>query len=365
MTAGRRFRGKARALARAESLSFTEVMASLVSSGLTVQGALEVFASVSTGKRPLSLARSVLASVRSGTSFHDAMRPFARGFPPLYLPLVRIGEKTGSVAEILRALSAYIRAVDSAREKAKSALAYPLFVLAVAAFGSLAIAVYVEPLMGELLAPLGAGVTEATGGAFLTPATHGATGASLPSAAWSRALLLLVPAAAGFAAFRRGIGRFRAAIDRTLLRLPVIGCFIARFETLSFSFAMELLLKGGYTLADAMREAVCCARNAEFSRALETALDKVERGETLSRAFLASRDIPPYVGMWVGVAERTGGVESAFSQIRAHFQSRLEVEAGKLVGIVEPLAILVVGIIVLFAVLRFVVPILTMYGRAL
>lgn len=154
-------------------------------------------------------------------------------------------------------------------------------------------------------------------------------------------------------------------IDSLVLRLPGIGLVITHFETLNFAFAMEMLVSSGFPLPEALREAAGCVGNRAFRKALLRILAKLETGERLSESFLREKVVPHQVGMWLAVAEETGSVPMAFSQIRSFFQAGLEDATGRIVATIEPAAILIVGIIVMALLLRFVVPVFGMYGKVL
>ncbi len=132
-------------------LSFTEIMAALIRSGLSVQHALEVFQGLANGHASACFAKSVLDAIHSGDSFHAALRRYDSVFSPLYLSMIRIGEKTGSVDGVLKILVDYLRLLQSVRGKIRNALIYPIFVLVLAVAGSFAITFFVAPRMAEIL----------------------------------------------------------------------------------------------------------------------------------------------------------------------------------------------------------------------
>ncbi len=338
-------------------LSFTEIMATLIRSGLSVQQALFVFQGLAPRPAVAHLAASALDAIRSGDSLHTALGRYESVFSPLYLSMIRIGEKTGSVDGVLKILSDYLRLLQSVRGKIRNALIYPALVLVLAVAGSLAIALFVAPRMAEILSVFQSDASVSRGGEAF-PALSALRGLLL-------AFLVVVVTGVMLVPSRRLFPSVADILDALVLRLPGAGLVLTNFETLNFAFAMEMLVSSGFSLPEALRESAVCVGNRSYRKALLRILTGLEAGERLSESFFRERIVPRQVGMWLAVAEETGSVPVAFSQIRSFFQSGLEDATGRIVATIEPAAILVVGLIVLILILQFVVPVFGMYGKVL
>jgi type IV pilus assembly protein PilC len=136
-------------------------------------------------------------------------------------------------------------------------------------------------------------------------------------------------------------------------------------ETLNFSFAMEMLTGAGITAGNALKEGAAVVRNRAYQSAVVAVYESLLKGETLSAAFLAHAEFPPYIGTWITVGERTGDVGAVFAQIRAFFQQDAEYLAEKLVVVIEPAVTVAVGLIILALVVQFVLPVFSLYGTVL
>lgn len=288
-----------------------------------------------------------------GVPFHEALKKYP--FPPLYQSMVRLGEKTGSAAAALSRMSRYLQAEKKIRGKLTNALWYPLFILASALAGCLGIMFYVMPRMTELFSAFNPG-----GG---MPVEIGGIYASLRI---SLGLLLAAAAAVpGFMLLRRKNRNFALAADRIFLGLPFIGSLAGSIQTLHLSFAVEMLTGAGITLGSALRESAAAAGNLAFRAAILEVYEELLRGGKLSRAFSSNPIFPAYIGTWIGVGERTGSVESVFTQIREYFQQRVDHSAESLTALIEPVLTLAAGLIVLVLIIQFVLPLFSLYGRAL
>ncbi|MDR2184322.1 MAG: type II secretion system F family protein [Treponema sp.] len=344
--------GKLPSFNRDTLLEFTEILCALLKAGLTLQDALELCGSVSS--RTADLSRGLRRELLRGVPFHEALKQYP-SFPPLYQSLVRLGERTGSAAAALFRMGRYLRAEKKIRGKLMNALWYPLFILVSALAGCLGILFYVMPRMTELFSAFnpGGGMPVEIGGIYT-------------SIKISLSLLLTAAAAVpGFMLLRRKNRTFALAADRAALRLPLIGSLAGSIQTLHLSFAVEMLTSAGITLGSALKESASTAGNLAFRAAILEVHEELLRGGKLSRAFSANPIFPKYIGTWIGVGERTGSVEPVFTQIREYFQQRVDHGSERLAALIEPVLTLAAGLIVLFLIVQFVLPLFSLYGRAL
>lgn len=338
---------------------FTDGIALMIRAGLSVRDALDVAKSVfpESGRRrgePRRLIDYLHRQLDAGAALSEALDRLGDSFPPVYLGLVRIGERVGTLEAVLSRLAAYLQDQKRMRDKIMGALAYPLLVLAVALVGTILVPVVVVPKAGELFNEVGAGLPQNLQGIVESAATALTTAVALLAA------LIGLLIAAGV--IRRRGGRGRVALDRILLRLPGLGSFFAMRETANLTFALETLAESGVPVEEALREASLTVDNHAYREALEASASEVIRGALLSRALLARPVLPERLGRWVAIGERTGHVESVFKQLRLFYQADFEKWSMRVMNMVEPALIVAVGIVLLFLVLTFVVPLFSLYG---
>ena len=343
--------------ADAAIFEFTEMMTLLVESGLSLKDGLELCASVGSAGSMRELAEDLLAAVSKGSSFSAALdrSPFA--FPPIYRGMMGVGDRIGSVERIFPRLTGYLRDRKALREKIAGALSYPLLVLAVSVSGAAGIAFLLLPRMETMFESFG-------GDAVLSIKSNmRAMRWALSSIAAGIGLSSAAAIAAAIA--RRRSGTARGTVDRALLRAPLLGPFISSMETLNFAFAMETLSSAGVPVEAAIEEASAVVGNLAYRTALLAVRSEVVKGRPLSAAFADRREVPPYVGRWLAVGERSGQTEKVFAQIRSYFQRDVERRTGRVMALAEPVLIVAVGALVIALVLGFVVPLFSMYGSIL
>lgn len=339
-----------------EIIVFTEIMSMLVNSGLSVQHALLLVGQISDKQALKQLSKTLLQSINSGCSLSKAISLYDRVFSPLYISLVTIGDKIGKIDVIMDTLAKYLLLIKSIKGKIRNALIYPVIVLFLAVLGSIGISVYVVPKMVEVLSVFDSNVT----GAMNPGANTGLSALNVLVGFFSICLVCILIRYARLKSITIGV-----YIDLVMLKCPGIGKLVSQYETLNFAFAMEMLISSGFSVQESLGEAKKCVRNMAYRKSLENILANLEQGRKLSDCFLASEHIPGYLATWVAVAEETGTIHTVFSQIRNYYQAGMEDSTGKIVATIEPVAILVVGLIVLMLVVQFVLPVFSMYGRVL
>jgi len=339
---------------KAVILEFTDIMANLLQAGLTLQGALELCKSISANTKTSILSQTILNGLNRGMPFYEVLKIYTSSFSPLYRSLIRLGEKTGSVGAVFSRMSSYLRAEKKIRGKLGNIIWYPLLILGIVVIGCLGIIFYIMPRMTGIFSAFNNNITETN---ITLDNIHRSLWVSLGI------IIILVIMALSIFVFRRMSKSFAFFIDSAIISLPLIGSFIKSLQTLDFSFAMEMLTGSGITINNALKESTAVVTNQAFSNAILEVYEKILRGEKLSSSFLDNNAFPEYIGTWIAVGEKTGAVEPVFSQIRTFFQTDVEHDSERLMGMIEPALTLFIGIIVLILIIQFVLPVFSLYGR--
>ena len=336
-------------------LEFTEIMTSLLKSGLTVQDAIALCASIAAEPKTSWLCKSLLGALQSGLPLHEAFKMHSPSFSSLYQSLIRLGEQTGSVAAVFQRMSVYLRNEKKIRGKIGNVIWYPLMVLCAAIIGSTAIIAFIMPRMVEVHSAFRAGENQETTLEL----------ASVYHSVWSTTVIfvIFVIIIIGSILLRKYSSRFAYLSDYMFLKLPMFGVYIKAIQTMDFSFAMEMLTGAGINIHTALKETAAVVRNRAYARALAEVHSMLLKGEQLSGVFSLYNEFPSYISTWIAVGERTGAVGPIFTQIRQYFQEDVERMSEKLMNLLEPCLILAVGIIVLIMIMQFILPLFSLYGR--
>lgn len=334
-------------------LEFTQSMAVLMRSGVSVRDALEISEGMFSSGPIRLFSFGVREALARGQSFADAAAAGSDSLPSLYRSMIRIGERVGSLGSVFDRLGRYLADTKRLRDRIIGALIYPSMVLVTSLVGAAALMIFVVPRLAAIFAELGSELPPSyTVGKALTVGIVAALAAGVLGG--------LAVALSVRQARRRGVTR--PTLERLLLRLPLLGKYFVLRDTLNLAFAIETLTASGLTVEDALRDAADVLVNRDYRAAVIKVRDAVLRGERLSTAMTRTPPIPTRVGRWAELGERSGAVESVFAQIRAYYQEELERWSIRVSALAEPALILFVGAIIMIIVLALIVPFFSLYG---
>ncbi|MCL2294991.1 MAG: type II secretion system F family protein [Spirochaetes bacterium] len=337
--------------------AFTDIMASLLNAGLNLQNSLELCAVITDNAKVKKLCASLAEGMKRGDSFNSLLKIYSSSFSPLYQALVRLGEQTGSVGKVFERMSSYLQSSKAIRDKIINALMYPAIVLFVAIIGCFAIVLYILPKMTDIFLVFNSGANNNIGIEI----------ERIYNSLWiffGLFIMFLSGIAAAIILYKAS-ERFASLFDNFILKIPLIGTFISYIQTLNFAFAMEMLTAAGINVSKALSESVIVVSNRSFKKSIIAINEDLKRGEAMSDAFLKCKEFPSYVGTWIAVGERTGKVSHIFEQIRKYFQNTINNSTQKMMNMIEPILILLIGVVVFILVIQFVLPVFALYGKVL
>lgn len=336
---------------------FTELTSVLLESGLTLKDALNVEKEIFTGKLRSALLDDIITFIDKGGSFINAIEACGDAFPPVYRGMIRIGDKTGSIEKMFPRLTEYLTEKKKIRDTLLGALMYPALVLTMVIFGMIGISVFLLPKLIELFTQLGGDAAK----------TLGVNAERMKGTLFAFLLIivLILIAIPLIRSIKKNDEKFAQRFDSIILHLPWIGTVIRSFQTMNFAFAMEILSAETIPMEIALEEAKAVVSNAAYRHAIEGVRTAVMRGESLASACRERSEFPKYVSRWLSVGERSGRADKVFAQIRKYFQNDTERITSRALALAEPALILVVGGIVLWVVISFVLPLFTIYGSVL
>jgi len=336
--------------------TFTDIMASLLNAGLNLQNSLGLCASITNNVKVKKLCLSLIEGMKRGDSFYSAMKMYSSSFSLLYQALVRLGEQTGSVGKVFERMGNYLQSSKTIRDKIINALIYPAIILFVAIMGCFGIVLYILPKMRDIFQAFN------SGGNNINVEIE-----SINNSLWIFLGLFtaFVVSLVAIIVLYKVSERYALLFDSFILKVPAVGTFISSIQTLNFAFAMEMLTSSGITVSKALQESVTVVSNRSFKKSITAINEELMRGGILSKAFLDCKEFPDYVGIWIAVGERTGKVSHVFEQIRIYFQNSINNSTQKMMNLIEPILLLLIGIVIFILVIQFVLPVFALYGRVL
>jgi general secretion pathway protein F len=284
------------------------------------------------------VTEDVAQAVRGGATLADALaRHHPRPFSRLYISTVRAGERGGVLEVALRRLAEHLEAMRELREAVTSALIYPALLLVVGIGAIVFLLTFVLPRFAVIFADLGQA---------LPLPTRILLGVSDALAAywWMGVLAGLALALAWKIGTSSDAGRLAA--DRWLLQLPLVGRLLRTVEVGRVTRTLGTLLSAGVGLLGALGVAREVAGNRAIALALEAVQDGVKRGDGLARPLATSGGFPPLAVHMVRVGEETGRLEEMLNRLAGVYESEIRVAVRRFIALLEPVIILVLGLVV-------------------
>jgi type IV pilus assembly protein PilC len=327
-------------------------LATLVEAGVPLLKALEV-ASAQVESRMLLIAlEEVRRDVSGGASFRDGLAKHPAIFTRLWLNLVETGEASGHLAQSLKQLARHFEQAQHLQNEATTAMTYPLFLLA-AAVAVLAIFVY-------WLIPKFTAIFESMEGMELPLLTRMVI--ALSDAARRYWVVILLGSAGSFYALTRYLrttpGQWMR--DRLLLQLPLFKTLMGYLQLAEFSRGLATLLESGVPLLSGLEILEHSATNKVYGQAIGRVKEAVKQGKSMAEPMAEAGVFPPMTVQMVQVGEEVGELAKLVDRIAQYYEERVETFIARMTRLFEPVAIVIMGGLVLVIVLSIFMPIFKM-----
>jgi type IV pilus assembly protein PilC len=328
---------------------FTRQLATMIGAGIPLLECLEILEEQAESTGFKRSVRGVIEEIRGGSDLSASLSLYPKIFTPIYCSMVRAGEASGQLNEILLRLAEYLEASAKLKREIKAAMTYPVIslvlVLGITAFLMLVIV----PKFKEIFDNLGVELP-------------GITKSVMNTALFLKSNLLFV--AGGFVASIVGFILFKRSKpgkrlwDRFILRVPVFGQLFRKVALSRFSRTFATLIKSGVPIVGALEIVADTSGNTVVANAVRNACESVKSGNTLSEPLAEEKVFPPMVVRMIGIGERSGALEQLLSKISEFYDQQVEAEVKSLTSLIEPLLIGVMGFIVGGIVMAVFLPIL-------
>jgi len=327
---------------------FARQMASLLKAGVPILRALTSLAESSAHVPFQKLLVDIREGLSAGRELSVCLRKHVKVFPPFFINMVRVGEATGRLDEVFIRLFHHLEFEREMRERVKSALRYPTFVIAALGIALGVINIFVIPAFAKVYK---------SSNAELPLMTQILVGFSEWTVQWWP--LLLGGIVLGLIGLRwwRNTPEGRYRWDRWLLKMPIAGKIVHKAALARFAKGLAMTYQSGVPIVQGLTNAAQVVDNAFISSRIEQMRDGVERGESLTRAATTTAVFTPVVLQMMSVGEETGELDRLLLEIGELQQREVEYEIRTLSEQVEPILIAGLGIIVLIVALGVFLPV--------
>jgi len=333
---------------------FTRQLATMVGAGLPLPRALEVLTLQTTNPRFRKILSSSLRDVQSGTSLSSSFEKHEGIFPRVYISLIRAGEASGSLDKILLRLADNQEKQQEFRGKTKGALIYPAIVVAGMIGVFFMMMTFVIPKLTDMYKDLGADLP--------MPTKVLMSISDLFVHFWWGIILLAVLGVFAFLRFRR-TDYGQRTVARLILRLPIVGPITTQSQLTELTRTLGLLIGSGVPILTALDVSKGALDNVLFRESIEVAAVSVEKGAPLSAALKNDPLFPPSVGRMVEIGEETGKMDEVLFKISKFFESEVDQSVKNLSTALEPIIMVLLGLMVGFLILAVILPIYSLAGQ--
>ena len=345
--AGRRA-GLFNRITTADKTILTRQLSNLLGAGLTVVRALTILIDNCDNPRAQDILLRVREEVQTGIALSDTFEKHPAMFDDLYVSLVKAGEASGDLEGVLERLADYMEQQSQQWAQIRSALAYPILLIVV---GFAAVFFLVTFLIPRFVL-----IFEGLGQALPTP-TLVILALSTFLGQWWWAVL------GGLALLFIGIRWYirtpsgSLAFDTLKVKPPVMGPLSQKISTSRFAHTLGTLMAGGVPILDALESVQSVIGNTMMERALDDVRDSVREGESVADPLRRTKAFPSMVVNMIDVGEETGDIDTILKRVAASYDIEVQNTVRQLVSLLEPVIILVMGVIVGGVIISMLLPI--------
>jgi len=305
--------------------------------------------------RNLDLKERILdlsEEVEGGTSFSGALSRHPEIFSSFYISMVKAGEVSGTLSESLEYLADHLEREYHLTSKIRGALLYPALIVVVVLLVITMMIFFVIPNLSEVLIGSGSELPTATKIVINSAAF-------LRKFGWVLGLVILLVIFAAFRYYRSQKGK--KFFDGLFLKIPVIGPFLKTINLALFAENLSTLISGGLSIASALQTVGEIVGNSRYKEVIFEARDRVRKGETISSVLSAAPEVfPPVFVQMTLVGERTGTLDSTLMNIVNFYKKEIDRTIDNLLSILEPLLIVILGVVVAGLMLAILLPLYQM-----
>ena len=328
---------------------FSRQMATMMKSGVPIVSALDIIASGHKNPRMKKLVDTIRTDIEGGSSMYEAVSKHPVQFDELYRNLVRAGEGAGVLETVLDTVATYKENIEALKGKIKKALFYPIMVVVVAMLVSGIMLVFVVPQFEDVFKSFGA---------ELPAFTQMVVNLSRFMVSWWWLMLLIAIGAAvgAIMAYKRS-PKMQHAMDRFVLKVPVIGQIMHNSAIARFSRTTAVTFKAGVPLVEALGIVAGATGNTVYEEAVLRMRDDVSVGYPVNMSMKQTNLFPHMVIQMTGIGEEAGALDAMLFKVAEYYEQEVNNSVDALSSLLEPMIMVFIGTIVGGMVIAMYLPI--------
>ena len=342
-----------RPLAPRDFLVFNQEFLALVKAGLPMLRCFDLLNDRAGQAGFQQALQTVRESIRGGSAISEAMASHPMYFPELYQASLRAGEQAGNLPEVLKRYIEYLKMIISVREKVVKATIYPMFLLGFGLLVTIGLLFFVLPSFAEVYQESRVELPWAT--QLLLNMTNSA-------GEWILGILIALGVAGAWVYWWRTTPQGQWRMHWLLLHAPVLGPLFLKNQVIRLTRTLSTILGGGITLLEALQVTTQSMPNKVFARAMNSVISQVREGTSLSVALKKEKFLPSLTLEMIEVGETTGALEAMLFEVAEFHEGELDFELSRMMTWIEPIFIILIGVILGGVVIALYLPIFQMAG---
>ncbi|MCK5065698.1 MAG: type II secretion system F family protein [Candidatus Fermentibacteraceae bacterium] len=333
--------------------TFTRQFAVMINAGLPLVKCLQILSGQQENRIFADAIEEVTADVEKGGTLADSLGKHKKIFSDLYVNMVAAGEQGGILDTILNRLSTHLEKSSALKSKIKSAMMYPLVVLIVVVVVVMALLLFVIPIFEQMFADMG--------GELPAP-TRIVVGLSRFVQEYILFILIgIVALITGYRLYYR-TKNGEKVIDAVKLKMPIFGILLRKMSIARFTRTLGTLISSGVSILDGLSITSKTSGNRVVADAIMEARGSISGGENISNPLEASGGFPGMVTQMIAVGEETGGLDTMLLKVADFYEEEVDTSVAGLTSTLEPILIVVLGVIVGGIVIAMYLPIFDLIG---
>lgn len=335
-------------------LLFNQQLLALVKAGLPIVQSFEIMLDRQRNPRFKEVLADVREKITSGVALSDAFESFGSMFPPIYSTSIRAGEKSGDLAGVLSRFIKYQKMIGALRKKVIGALVYPAVLLLLMSGMIFVMLTYVIPKFAEFYSGFDQELPAPT--AFAISLSH----------AVRDNIVIAIAAGIGAVAVAKMFARSDAGalfIDRVKLQIPFVGGVLTDFSIMQFTQSIGTLLAGGTPMVPAIEIASNSITNRYVAGRIGGIAQKVREGEPVWRSLEDTKVMSDLAIEMIKVGESTGAIVEMLANTSEFYDEVIEAKLSRMVALIEPVILVVLGAVIAGLLYAFYLPILQMSSK--
>lgn len=329
----------------------TRQFAIMLDAGLTLIDSIEIIKKQVTNVPMKKMLEDLDKALRDGKTFSQALEKYPRQFSHFYVALIKSGEASGKLDDVLSKLAENLEEQRAFRQKIRNALIYPIFIIIAMAAMMFVMFAFVMP---QLLSLYESFEVELPASTMLIMAIS-----NFMEANWLYVLIGILVVLAGLYKLKN-TKKGKVIFDRFTLRLPVFGNIITSSALVEASRTLSILISSGVPILDALSIVIDVNENTVFQNAFVNIKEKVEKGMSIGSAMANETVFPESLIQMTIVGEQTGHLDVTLFKLADYYQTESEMAVKAALSLMEPAILVVLGVSVGFLVMSVITPIFSL-----